>query len=266
MAFQYQYQYQLIGFMGEYSSFYEVLKDIPLNIIYLSILFSLGPIAIMILARSQIVHTLLAFYKRRKMEKDINNRIMMTYDLLKKKEKREFLPLITLTIIAGVFFLAATKMIFFSLVVGESMLFTLVPTDLVLTQRINTQVEPGDIIVFQTHDNLNPIIHRAISVTDSGVVTARGDNRLNNDPWGITQEQILGKAVTLRGKPVVLKRIGIYFTPVRDVGFASDPVVQLVRDFVFTSQRYGLIIVAVILLIILLDSSSKPTEFPGMEI
>lgn len=109
-----------------------------------------------------------------------------------------------------VIFVLLFKLVFFTAVTSDSMRPTFKKGDLVAMQKIATTPEEGDIIMFERPEYLLPITHRVVAVTDSGVRTM-GDARGSVDSWVVPEGEILGKAVQVGEKPVVLKDVGNYF-------------------------------------------------------
>ncbi len=102
------------------------------------------------------------------------------------------------------------KLVFFTAVTSDSMQPTFKKGDLVAMQKIATTPKEGDIIMFERPEYMLPVTHRVVAVTDSGVRTM-GDARGRTDPWVVPEGEIMGKAVQVGEKPVVLKDMGNYF-------------------------------------------------------
>lgn len=102
--------------------------------------------------------------------------------------------------------------VFFTVPVSDSMRPTFESGDLVLMQKIYTEPHEGDILMFGMAVLGKPnsiITHRAVSVTPKGVKTKGDATPL--DSWVIPKERIYAKAVTIGGKPIVVKSVGHYF-------------------------------------------------------
>jgi signal peptidase len=110
-------------------------------------------------------------------------------------------PLIIFLIVVALFL---TQTIVFSVITSESMSPTLRKGDLLLMQSIDTEVEPGDIIMFHEPTMYNgvhpPVVHRVVEVTEEGIRTA-GDAS-GNDTWLVPHEDVMGKAVMFQDGPV----------------------------------------------------------------
>ncbi|MFQ6010395.1 MAG: signal peptidase I [Candidatus Aenigmatarchaeota archaeon] len=78
-------------------------------------------------------------------------------------------------------------------VFSNSMVPTYYKGDLIFVQHAD-EVSAGDIIVFDAPAYRYPIIHRVISI-EEGVITTKGDNNVNPDPWKTTVDEIHGKSV-----------------------------------------------------------------------
>jgi signal peptidase len=106
--------------------------------------------------------------------------------------------------------LLSTKALFFTAVSSGSMSPTFDRDDLVLMQNIEQTYKPGDIIMFSRPDTAHPVSHRIVLITSKGFRTA-GDATGQTDWWEIKKEDILGKAILLQGKPIVIKGYGKFF-------------------------------------------------------
>lgn len=116
-------------------------------------------------------------------------------------------------ILSAVFIIIAllgAKMVFFVAVVSGSMYPTFDRDDLVLMQNIDSSYKTGDIIMFIDPYSVRPYTHRIIGITKEGIFTA-GDASGMMDGWRLKTEDILGKAVLINGKPIVIKEYGKFF-------------------------------------------------------
>ncbi len=125
-------------------------------------------------------------------------------------QKHIFKESLTLTLVLFVMYLLATKAIFFSAVISGSMNPTFDRDDLVLMQNIDHSYNVGDIIMFQRPDTSQPVSHRVTRISDEIIYTA-GDATGQEDWWEIKKEEILGKAILIQGKPIVIKEYGKFF-------------------------------------------------------
>jgi signal peptidase len=163
-------------------------------------------------------------------------------------------PVLAPTVLFSVFliiiFVLLFKLVFFSVVVSNSMNPTFKAGDLVLMQGISTAPVEGDIIMFQRTNYLLPITHRVFTVTDGGIRT-KGDARNAPDPWILSEEAITAKAVQLGGKPAVIKDVGNYFildTSVMryDPKYGSE--YSLIKNIFLTIRLYGYVFCVLALL------------------
>jgi len=108
-------------------------------------------------------------------------------------------------------------------VTSGSMEPTLEKSDIVLVQRIHLTPDVGDIIVFEVEGVQLLVIHRVVSVSDSGIRT-KGDARTFQDGWVLKEDQITGELITYGGEPIVIKNIGKYllFDPSEKVVVTSN--------------------------------------------
>jgi signal peptidase len=106
--------------------------------------------------------------------------------------------------------LLSTKAIFLTAVASGSMSPTFNKDDIILMQNIEHTYRPGDIIMFERPDTSNPVSHRIVNINKEGIHTA-GDATGQIDWWDIKKEDILGKAIIINGKPIVIKGYGKFF-------------------------------------------------------
>jgi len=88
--------------------------------------------------------------------------------------------------------------------------------DLVFMQDILAKPRVGDIIIFQDPKGAivgnKPVTftHRVFEISGDKIKT-KGDNNPFPDSWYISKNKILGKAIIISNKPLVLKDVGKYF-------------------------------------------------------
>lgn len=149
----------------------------------------------------------LHWFLRNKKKSDINYSISR----YKEKSKKVYLSNALIVVVLAVFiaFILNAKIIFFTLVISDSMNPLIEKGDIVLMHKIYAKPEIGDIINFKAPDIDLPVTHRIISISGNQMRT-RGDSNPNEDPWMITNASIIGKIVTVSGKPVIIKNLGEY--------------------------------------------------------
>jgi len=186
---------------------------------YLSIndiLFLLALLIFLILVYRKIIHSIDFFepvkhgFSEFERKQKINGFIK---HVTKKPEDRQRLAMKEISILAAVIFIMfifATKAVFFTAVASGSMEPTFSRDDIILMQNIDHQYKTGDIIMFQRPDTSHPVTHRIQSITSDGIRTA-GDATGQTDWWMLKKEDILGKAILMQGKPVVIKDYGRFF-------------------------------------------------------
>ena len=125
----------------------------------------------------------------------------------KDTRRQDAIMLIVLVILILAF---GFKIIYFVVVISDSMKPEFQRGDMVLTQSIFKDPEEGDIITFTVSNIQNPITHRVINVMGD-TVTTMGDNNPMADDYGTTRDEVLAKAIMIDGKPIVLKGVGSYF-------------------------------------------------------
>jgi len=115
--------------------------------------------------------------------------------------------------VIALFFILINQYIYLGTVLSGSMEPMFKKGDLVLMQSIDKQPNIGDIIMFSTIANKEPITHRIIRITPSGGIITKGDNNSVEDSWTLTKYNIIGKAVTIGKKPLALKGLGSILVP-----------------------------------------------------
>ena len=152
--------------------------------------------------------------EQRYSESDINSRVKDRIKFINRqpidKQKVIFQDFSLLAIVLLIIILIGTKTIFFAAVISDSMTPTFSKNDMILMQNIDRNYNVGDIIIFNRPDNSIPTSHRIISIDEEGIRTA-GDATKSIDWWNLKKEDIVGKAITLQGKPITIKELGVYF-------------------------------------------------------
>jgi len=94
-------------------------------------------------------------------------------------------------------------------ITSRDMIPTLKVGDVVLVQpvsgisAISASYETGDIVCFHAHEPSSPdelIVYRAVEKRSDGLVT-KGDHKASLYPWIITDEELVGKVVTMNSLP-----------------------------------------------------------------
>lgn len=163
------------------------------------------------------------------------------------KQKIIFENICILTIVVSIMFLFVTKSIFFVAVASESMSPTLNKYDIVLMQNINRDYKIGDIIIFENPNTAIPVTHRIKSITNEGIQTM-GDAVGKTDWWQLKKEDIIGKAILIGEKPIIINKFGRYFIA-EERGQTFGPF-DYRTYFVFfdTIKLYGYIIAIICIL------------------
>jgi len=153
-----------------------------------------------------------------------------------------------------ILFILASRMIFFTAVVSDSMRTTFEKDDLVLIQNIDHSYKIGDIIMFVEPFTLRPTTHRIVLI-DRGIIRTAGDFTGVMDSWKIDEKDVLGKAVMIQGKPIVIKRYGRFFIvdkKTQNVAFfGSDYRAYFLFFQVIKIYGYVIVVICVILYIAL---------------
>ncbi len=150
-------------------------------------------------------------------------------------------------------YLILAKFLFLAVVVSNSMYPTVEKGDLVLIQTISKEPEVGDIILFKGKPTLDPerrelILHRVYAIKGNKILT-KGDAMPVPDPWVVSKNDIVGKAVTIGGYPVVIKGAGkdLVIEPGKKI---TNPVA--VYYIIGTMRKFGFLIFILIILIYIL--------------
>lgn len=163
------------------------------------------------------------------------------------KQKIIFENICILAIIVSIMFVLVTKAIFFAAVASESMSPTFNKYDIILMQNIDRDYKIGDIIIFENPDTAIPVTHRIISVSSEGIQTV-GDATGKADWWQLKKDDILGKAILIGEKPIVINRFGRYFIA-EEKGQTFGPFdYRLYFLFFETIKLYGYIIAVICIL------------------
>lgn len=146
-------------------------------------------------------------------------------------------------------YLILAKFFFLAVVVSNSMYPTVKKGDLVLIQTISKEPEVGDIILFKGIPEKDPekrelILHRVYAVKGDKIFT-KGDAMPMPDPWVIKKEDIIGKAVTIAGYPVVIRSVGedLILEPGKTV---TNPIA--VYYILGTMRKFGFLIFILIMI------------------
>ncbi len=180
------------------------------------ILFLCALLIFLVLVYRKIIHSIDVFepVKHRFSEFDRKQKINgFIKQVTKKPEDRQKLAVKEISILVAVIFIMfifATKAVFFTAVASGSMYPTLSRDDIILMQNIDHQYKSGDIVMFVRPDTSHPVTHRIQSITGDGIRTA-GDATGQTDWWNLKKEDILGKAILIQGKPIVIKGYGRFF-------------------------------------------------------
>ncbi len=119
------------------------------------------------------------------------------------------IAIIEITVFLVIVYLGLTMKIFFAAVLSNSMYPTFERGDIVLVQTIFKEPREGDIVMFVNKELGYSVTHRVIKVVGDKVYTGGDASGPDGDP--ISKKDIIGKAVMIFGKPVVVKGVGNYF-------------------------------------------------------
>jgi len=169
-------------------------------------------------------------------------------DFLKPKKKE--VSILRLSLELGAFLLliyaALSYKVFWVAVVSNSMYPTFERGDMVLVQSLFVDPKPGDIVMFNRPDLNYPVTHRVLKVSDGRIYT--GGDASGPDSFPISRRDVIGEAVLIFGKPVVLKGVGKYFildaTELRNIGpFGQEYLFY--KRLVETFRQYAIAIIII---------------------
>jgi len=138
------------------------------------------------------------------------------------KSRRAILVMagIEIAIFLVIIYLGLTMKIFFAAVLSNSMSPTFERGDIVLVQTIFREPKEGDIVMFVSEEFGYSVTHRVLKVSGDKVYTGGDASGPDGDP--IAKDAIIGKAILIFGKPIVVKGVGNYFIldvkEMRDIG------------------------------------------------
>ncbi|MCX9014450.1 MAG: signal peptidase I [Candidatus Methanoperedens sp.] len=144
----------------------------------------------------------------------VNATMHMYREHARKFHLRSVLMPIAMTLFIA--YLLSAQLFFFAIVTSGSMEPTFKKGDLVFMQNVLLQPKAGDIIIFPEPSGKTvgsgtvTVTHRIAGVS-GGKITTKGDANPIADSWSVDSSKLLGKAVTIDNKPVVIKDVGKYF-------------------------------------------------------
>jgi signal peptidase len=144
----------------------------------------------------------------------VNATMHMYREHARKFQLRSVLMPIAMTLFIA--YLLSAQLFFFAIVTSGSMEPTFKKGDLVFMQNVLLQPKAGDIIIFPepsgntVGSSIVTVTHRIAGVS-GGKITTKGDANPLADSWSVDSSKLLGKAVTIDNKPVVIKDVGKYF-------------------------------------------------------
>ena len=200
-------------------------------------------------------------FKRNGKDNDLNITISRYRDRSRKVHLSTVMIAVGITL--SIAFVLYSELVFFSVVVSDSMNPTLRKGDLILVQNIYVKPEAGDIITAKVPDVRLPVMHRIVSISGDEIRT-KGDANAVEDSWRIKKSQILGKGFLISGKPVVIHNLGYYFIVDASAGGkAYGPEFDAVSKLIRGVKAAGLMIfiACVILYLIISIRDAKRTRW-----
>lgn len=199
-----------------------------------------------------LISRVFSLIKRNTKKNALDHTISRYRDRTKKVYLSTVMVSVSLTLLLA--FVLYSELIFFSVVVSDSMNPTLKKGDLILMQNIYTKPISGDIISVKVPDMQLPVMHRVVSISNSGLRT-KGDANPTEDPWIVSKDWISGENVLISGHPLVINNLGAYFISDasgqgRTYGPEFDAVSKLIRGV----KAAGLVIFFVCIILYLVFS------------
>lgn len=179
-------------------------------------------------------------------------------------EKIIFENIIILAIVFSTMYLLLSKSIFFAAVVSDSMIPTFHRNDLILIQNIDRRFNVEDIVMFKRPDTSIPVTHRIKSIKD-GLIRTAGDNSGQLDWWELKNEDMLGKAIMIEGKPILIKGLGVYFITENKNQRIGPFDYRTYIIFIEVVKLYGYIIAAVSILAYLILEGKRVRKVRELE-
>lgn len=178
-------------------------------------------------------------------------------EIQKDTRRQDFILLIILMILIP---MLGLKLIFFTVVISDSMKPQFVRGDIILTQTINKNPQVGDIITFKsrTDPSAKAITHRIVRI-DGPDITTKGDNNPFPDE-SILKEDIIAKTVVINNKSVVIKGVGALFI----LDFTKEGAVykfgdkfEFFQKLFLVIRTWGYVITAIALIILIMSMAEK---------
>ncbi len=163
-----------------------------------------------------------------------------------EKERSPVAPAITIAIFLILLFLALNHKIFWVVVVSNSMSPTFERGDMVLMQSISMHPKKGDIVLFYNKEYNLPVTHRVLNVKGDLIFTGGDSSGPDSTPSSV--KSIVAKAITIGGRPIVIKNVGYYFildaTKMRDIGPYGQEYL-FYKNLINAFRNYALAIVII---------------------
>ena len=169
--------------------------------------------------------------------------------------------LILLIVLVFLILALGVKLILFQVIISDSMKPQFERGDLVLSQSIFKEANPGDIITFKSKFLQNSVTHRLIGYRGNFLST-KGDNNPIVDDYQATKEDILSKVVMINGQPVVIKGVGSYFI----LDFSKEGQIskygdqfKFMQQMFLTIRTWGYVITAIAFIALLMSMAGNKT-------
>lgn len=201
--------------------------------------------------KRNIIATIVKRYLRNSRQRKVDDHVLRYKETLTRKPETAISVAIPLAITL-IFALIIYKFVFFAVPISNSMQPTFGRGDLILYQTYNATPEVGDIVMFKVLGQSKPVTHRVYSM-NQGFIQTKGDNG-GVDPWNLYPQNIHAKAVTIKGKPIVIKYVGSYLTGELQSG-TENALFKALSAIFQKGRDTGLIIFSICILFYLLASA-----------
>lgn len=226
-----------------------IILSVLSGLIYSAVIFAVLYLAYKVEVKNysfDLHFRILEMIKSRMENKSVENRVNTFMDKYHTLiEKPSFINIIIpVSIVCIIGFLLYNQLIFFAVIGSGSMAPTFEKSDLILMQNVDVEVNVGDIIMFETPTVLNSVTHRVVGISENGIIT-KGDAKQRKDDWVVKNDQILAKAVAWNDKPIIIKKVGVYFIEEFESGIVTQKFNEefvLMRKIITAIKSLGLVI------------------------
>ena len=110
-------------------------------------------------------------------------------------------------------------------ITSTSMLPALQPNDLIIVESATVdQIKENDIIAFESHMQFGIVAHRAIDFHQENgetLIVTKGDNIEDQDPWIVSDEDLIGKVIEIIPKMGILLVDPVRYSLIAVIGITA---------------------------------------------